>query len=234
MPVDGGGGGRNRGQSDRRQPGEPAPLGRREEILRVAAHVFAERGVLNATIRDIASAAGVLSGSLYHHFSSKDQIIDEVVRPVVDTLSAIYASVASETEDPIEVIRRIVIASIAEAAARPDEALIFRNDAHQFSTIPRLSFVDGRRTAMRRFVDDTVRRGIEDGTFRENLEVSVVVGAIFDVVFGSVRWVRPDTRRSAAEVGEQVADFVVHGLLCRPAVRERAPRPRRRAAAERR
>ena len=57
---------------------------RRDEILAVAARVFAEKGIMNATVRDIGQEAGILSGSLYHHFESKDQMIEEVLRPVVE------------------------------------------------------------------------------------------------------------------------------------------------------
>ena len=47
------------------------PTTRREELLAIAASLFAERGFKNTTVRDIADAAGILSGSLYHHFDSK-------------------------------------------------------------------------------------------------------------------------------------------------------------------
>ena len=45
---------------------------RREELLQIAGALFAQRGFKNTTVRDIADAAGILSGSLYHHFDSKE------------------------------------------------------------------------------------------------------------------------------------------------------------------
>ena len=42
--------------------------------------MFAERGLRATTVRDIADSAGILSGSLYHHFSSKEEMVDEVLR----------------------------------------------------------------------------------------------------------------------------------------------------------
>src|SRR5262249_57938903 len=58
-----------------RQPGTgAAPLvsERREEILAIAAKIFADKGYASTTVREIADAAGILSGSLYHHFDSKE------------------------------------------------------------------------------------------------------------------------------------------------------------------
>ena len=52
---------------------------RRDELLALAATMFAERGLRATTVRDIADSAGILSGSLYHHFSSKEEMVDEVL-----------------------------------------------------------------------------------------------------------------------------------------------------------
>ena len=60
------------------------PRSRRDEILSIAAQQFADRGVAGTTVRDIGSAAGILSGSLYHHFESKEQMVAELLLPVME------------------------------------------------------------------------------------------------------------------------------------------------------
>lgn len=64
-------------------PGVPALAGpgagaRRAELLEVAATVFRRRGFRNASMREIAQEAGILGGSLYHHFASKAALYTEV------------------------------------------------------------------------------------------------------------------------------------------------------------
>jgi len=185
---------------------------RREEILAIAAHVFAEKGIMNATVRDIGQEAGILSGSLYHHFESKDQMIEEVLRPVLTSLSERYRQIAAEVDDPAEIVRQVILDSISEAAARPDEARIFRNDAHHLREIPRLAFIDEQRRELRALVTSALRRGIENGTFRDDLDSDFVFTAIFDMVLGSVRWFRPLGRAEPEHVGEQLASLVLDGL----------------------
>jgi len=51
---------------------------RREQILAAAVHVFAERGFHACRVSDIADAAGVAHGLLYHYFSSKDELLDTI------------------------------------------------------------------------------------------------------------------------------------------------------------
>lgn len=62
--------------SDRRQKRISA---RRDEILNAAAHVFAEKGFERATTREIAAAADVAEGTLYNYFSSKEDILLEIM-----------------------------------------------------------------------------------------------------------------------------------------------------------
>ena len=58
----------------------PTRSSRRDELLATAGRMFAEQGLRSTTVRDIADAAGILSGSLYHHFDSKESMVDEILR----------------------------------------------------------------------------------------------------------------------------------------------------------
>ena len=65
-------------------PRKPPPVGkaskRRDEILQVAAQLFAAKGYEETTIREIGDAAGILSGSLYHHFQTKEEMLHDLLR----------------------------------------------------------------------------------------------------------------------------------------------------------
>jgi len=55
------------------------PDSARGRLLQVAAHLFRHKGYERTTVRDLAAAAGIQSGSLFHHFRSKDQILSSVM-----------------------------------------------------------------------------------------------------------------------------------------------------------
>ncbi len=84
-----------------------APDGvRRAEILDTAATLFASAG-LRTSLKEIADACGILPGSLYHHFESKEAIILELVRTFVDELdrtaaAALEASRSTGAGDAVE------------------------------------------------------------------------------------------------------------------------------------
>lgn len=58
---------------------------RRAEILATAASLIASSG-LRTSLQEIADAAGILPGSLYHHFESKEAILVELIRRYQDDL----------------------------------------------------------------------------------------------------------------------------------------------------
>jgi AcrR family transcriptional regulator len=72
---------------------------RRRQIAAAAGVLFADRGVQATTVRDIADRVGMLSGSLYHHFKTKHDIVHELMRDYGEELLSRYRAAATATED---------------------------------------------------------------------------------------------------------------------------------------
>ena len=66
---------------------------RRSEIVAIAAELFAARGYADTTVREIADAAGILSGSLYHHFDSKESMVEALLRDFLDRIGPQYRDI---------------------------------------------------------------------------------------------------------------------------------------------
>src|SRR5947208_10997168 len=103
---------------------------RRAEIVAIAGELFAERGYANTTVREIADAAGILSGSLYHHFASKDEIVDAVLSTFLHDLRERYDDVLAEDTDPAERLRGLVHVSLQTVAQHPRATEIYQSEAH--------------------------------------------------------------------------------------------------------
>src|SRR4051812_12593 len=54
-------------------------MSRREELLALAAELFAQRGFAGVTVDDLGAAAGVSGPALYHHFESKEALLGEML-----------------------------------------------------------------------------------------------------------------------------------------------------------
>lgn len=72
---------------------------RRDDILQAAAALFASKGYAATSIRDIADSVGLLSGSLYYHFTSKEEILLEAhARGVAQVTEAVRAAIEAHSE----------------------------------------------------------------------------------------------------------------------------------------
>ena len=68
--------------------------------------MFVEQGYAAASLRDIAGRAGLLPGSLYHHFDSKEELFVAVHREGFRQLTAAVSEAIAEAQDPWERLER--------------------------------------------------------------------------------------------------------------------------------
>ncbi len=186
---------------------------RRQQILDTATEVFADKGILAATVRDISERAGILSGSLYHHFTSKEEMIVEILAPVITSqVEAFDRILALKLDDPIETLRRGVAVAIAQTAANPNVARILRQDEHHIRDLPGLDEVRQQRRAIRARMEAIVQAGIASGRFRSDVAPSVAALAVFDFVLGAYRLLEPLGRSTPEEVTRQLTVLILEGL----------------------
>jgi TetR/AcrR family transcriptional regulator, cholesterol catabolism regulator len=189
------------------------PTTRRGEILAIAAQVIAERGIKGATVRDIGQAAGILSGSLYHHFESKEQIVLELLMPIVQDQYDRAVNIRNEGSSQSETLSALIRNSVATTAAHPNESVIVRNEPSTFAENAVLApLAEVRRKTLVLWLE-VVKRGVKAGEFRADIDPDVVVRAMFDGVLGTTRWFGATRRRKPDDVAEALVDFYVTGLM---------------------
>jgi AcrR family transcriptional regulator len=187
---------------------------RRKELMEVAATVFAERGIASSTVRDIAERAEIWSGSLYHHFESKDQIVAEVVRAGMDEWTAYQATtIASNDGDAAATLRALIVGSIHWVAEHPSVATILSNECRYLQENVLLADVNALYVKNRHGWIRVIKNGKKAGTFRKDANADVVVRAIFDSTMAAARWLPPVRQEKPKAVGGQLADLYVRGLM---------------------
>jgi AcrR family transcriptional regulator len=193
------------------QPG-PQSASRRDELLELAATMFAERGLRATTVRDIADSAGILSGSLYHHFKSKEQMVEEVLRDFLDWLFGRYRDIVESEADPLARLTGLFMASFEAIEHRHAQVVIYQDEAKRLSGLPQFDFVEARNKEQRQMWVDVLNQGVEDGCLRPDLDVDLVYRFIRDTTWVSVRWYQPGGPLTAEQVGRQYLAIVLGGI----------------------
>jgi len=125
-------------------------------ILAGARRLFTERGFEATSIDDIAEAAGVAKGAVYHHFASKEAVFLRVLEDVQAAIAAapVPAPEALEQQDPVELIAAGVLSYLL-AASEPEVRRVLLIDGpavigwRRWREIDDRYFGAGARTAMR-------------------------------------------------------------------------------------
>ncbi len=185
---------------------------RRAELLAIAAGLFAEKGFKNTTVRDIADAAGILSGSLYHHFDSKESMVDEILRTFQEELFGQYDAILASDADPLTQLEQAVLVSFDAIDQHRDEVAIFQNEAAYLLTFDRFAYLADRNRQSREVWLTLLQRGIDAGLLRDDLDLELTYRFIRDTVWVAVSWYRPGGRRTHTEIATQYLSILLEGI----------------------
>lgn len=194
------------------QPTESRPESRRSELLAIAARLFAEKGFRNTTVRDIADAAGILSGSLYHHFDSKESMVDEILSTFQEELFGQYDAILAGDQDPLAKLEQAVLVSFDAIDKHRDEVAIYQNDAAHLLAFERFAYLGERNQQSREVWLTLLQSGIDAGVLRDDLDLELTYRFIRDTIWVAVSWYRPGGRRTHTEIARQYLSILTEGI----------------------
>lgn len=187
---------------------------RRQLILERAGELFARKGVAPTTVREIGDAVGILSGSLYHHFDSKDAIAEEIVAEYVDDLLTRYRRVRAHlADDPSRCLAGLLEASFQSLDAHRDACAIYRNDFPYLSSLPGFGTTRKRCRQVQEIWMEVLRNGIARGVFRSDIDPWLLDHLVRDAVEGAARWYGDQRRYDAETIADAYAGILLGGYL---------------------
>ncbi|MET9960611.1 TetR/AcrR family transcriptional regulator [Streptomyces sp. NPDC006326] len=192
----------------------PSPE-RRRELLDTAAEVFAAQGYNATTVRKIADAAGMLAGSLYYHFDSKESMLDEILSSFLNELWAGYDSVLAAGLDPRRTIEALVTESFREIDRHRAAVAIYQKEARHLSVQPRFHYLSDSQVKFEKAWLGTLERGVEAKVFRADLDIRLTYRFVRDTVWVAASWYRPGGQHSPEEIARQYLSMVLDGIAVR-------------------
>jgi TetR/AcrR family transcriptional regulator, cholesterol catabolism regulator len=189
---------------------------RRVEILNVAMEIFAERGVKATTVREIGNQAGILSGSLYHHFGSKLDIVDAILSQFCDDILEHYKRIATADASAVERLRMLARYAFSLVEDQPHALMMFYSEGRQLvATEPRFSYLADFDHKIERHWTSLIKAGAADGELRRDVDPKLVYRIVRDSIGGAVHWFRPSRSRTIEDTADDFIDLLLQGLLAR-------------------
>jgi len=180
---------------------------RREELTRIAARLFAERGYQGTSLADLAEALGMQKPSLYHHIASKEDLLWDVAH---DGAQAFHAALDALPPAPApERIRLALRAHLGVVASQLDVATVFVREWRYLGGERRERFVAERRRYEER-IRDLFREGVERSELRTDLDVSTAARIFLSVGNWAYTWLSPG--RDTDELADRFLALLLDGM----------------------
>ncbi len=181
---------------------------RREELVRTAARLFAERGYHGTSMGDIAAAMGVQKGSLYSLTSSKQALLVEAMR---EGASAFHAALDGVPEDApaLERIGAALRAHLRVVAGQLDVATVFTRE-WRFLEGDALAEVREQRRRYEERWRTMFREGVERGELRQDLDADAAALLVLSSANWAYTWLRPET--DTAALADRFLSILVDGV----------------------
>jgi len=181
----------------------------RQKILDVSATLFSHKGYNGTSLRDIAVAADMKAGSIYHHFDSKEQLIREVLTTGIDN---IYQYTTREVNAlPENSSTRAII----DAAARGHlEALLEKCDysstsIRNFRQLPEASqiVVLELRDKYEKLWHQWLKEGQEKGEIKPEVNLKILRLTILSALTKTLEWYKEGELSTEEIAGMQISFF---------------------------
>ena len=186
----------------------------RTHILASAAALFAQRGYTAATLNEVAASSGVSKATLYHYFSDKHALLEEIARSHVARLEALVQETARAdvSASPEARLRDLIARFMGAYADAQHEHRVLTEDVKFLQPASRETVIDGQRRVVAAFAAAVAR-------CRPDLPAALhapLAMLLFGMINWTFTWLRPEGPLTHAALAPIVSDLLFGGL---PAVR---------------
>ncbi|MEX1195459.1 MAG: TetR/AcrR family transcriptional regulator [Dehalococcoidia bacterium] len=181
-------------------------------MLKAAARFFRAYGYHGTSMNELADAVGLKKASLYHHVTSKEQLIYEILMTGMHSIISQLREILDDPSlSPTDKLRCAIRAQIV--AVTGDEAYVqttVMTDGRVLSPELQTEYIAARDTFEGQ-VKSIIRAGIETGEFKD-CDVSLMAKAVLGICGWMVIWYHADGPKSPIEIADRFTEFLLSGL----------------------
>jgi AcrR family transcriptional regulator len=175
----------------------------RATLLAVSARLFAKGGFEATSMRDIAGRAGMLAGSMYYHFPSKNDLIEAVYREGVNEIAAAVDFAVATAQGPWPRLEAAAVAHLQTLLADSAHAAVMTADLSRLDPVLRRRLIVLRDGYEQRFVELVAAMPLQAGTDRSLWRLQLL---------GALNWAPTWYRRRGGKPPAEIARAMVQAL----------------------
>ncbi|MEV5848552.1 TetR/AcrR family transcriptional regulator [Streptomyces sp. NPDC051985] len=195
---------------------------RRAEVLEAATQIFYEKGYEASALRDIADRVGMLKGSLYYYFQSKEDLLFQVISAVHREGLAVIRERAALPGDPLQRLENVIAGHVEHTCRNLVATAVF---LHELSALPteRRQEILGTEHAYQGVFRGLIDQAQGEGLARADLDPRLAALSVLGSTNWVYRWYRPGGEFTPEQIGAQLAELAIRGVATPTALAARFP-----------
>ena len=180
---------------------------KKQEIMRSAATVLAEKGYNGTTMEEIAAKLLMTKGSMYYYFKNKDDLLYQCNQMIMEISLDRIEKVVNSDLNPIEKLRNALKGHILLATSEKSMFMVMGKPNQNFSDLQLQEILKLRRSYSLYF-DKILTEGIEKQVF-DHVDVKMVRM----IILGALNWIQEWYDQSGPQSADEISDSFASYLL---------------------
>jgi AcrR family transcriptional regulator len=181
----------------------------RQGVLDVAVRAFNEFGYDATSMGTLAERLGLSKSAVYHHFPSKDHLLEAALEEALGGLEGVLAEPLAVSGAPSARLQHVLRRAVEVLVERlPYVTLLLRLRGN--TDVERVAL--RRRREFDRAVSELVVAARDAGELRSDVDPRVAERLLFGMINSIVEWYRPEGPEDASRLADDVLAFAIDGL----------------------
>ena len=185
----------------------------RQEILRVAARLFQQRGYHATSMNDVAAALKLSKGGLYHHFQSKDEILFELMSHALDITEQRVLDPVRSIPDPEERLRALIRLHVdVVLSVRDREITVLLHENHPLPPSLRRQ-INARKKGYIRFLEQLIAEVQQARGAIRGVSARAATFALLGMINWLYQWYKQEGSLSAEQIAQEYTEIFFSGAF---------------------
>ncbi|MGQ9863141.1 MAG: TetR/AcrR family transcriptional regulator [Bacteroidia bacterium] len=186
-------------------------IDRPRQILQAATQLFAEKGYPQVSMRQLGQAVGIKSATLYHHFPSKEALLQALTDHVAQRFFAALEPLTQKPKETSVLLEEMIICHTETLLEDPAQATIFLRE-WRYLPQPAKTHYENRQKAYEQLFEKVLIRGMTENLFRA-MDTRFVTLSLLAALNATATWFRPQGNLQPKEIGQKLAEIWLYGLI---------------------
>ncbi len=195
---------------------------RKEQILAAATQLFYEQGYAGASMSGLARNVGILKGSLYHHFGSKEDLLVHIFAQATEETVEILAAIEATEAPPVQRIEAFVCAWSLWYLENLEMVSVYLAEWKHLSPARLRSALETRRGVYDR-VEKLIGEACDAGEAAPSLDRRYAAFYLLSVINGLPAWYRRDGADPPQAIADAQARMIGRMVRCGDGSRSQGP-----------